>query len=114
MPPKNNIELGSGQIYFKGLDEPLEVSNGECTDETEYYDESKPYIVNTSEPITLELNDVEFPRGWQLAECKYCGYKFPVSDYYAILLGTTGWTCPRCVFNKSLEDARKRSAKIYE
>ena len=112
MPPKDNIELGSGQLYFKGLDESLEVTNSEGTDEIEYYDETASHhIKGQAVDFTLELNDVEFPRGWQLAECKYCGYKFPVSDYYAILLGTTGWTCPKCTFIKRLEDARKRREK---
>ena len=108
MPPKSNIELGSGQLYFKGLDESLEVLDCEATDEIEYYDESKPYIKNITEPITLELINVEFPRGWTLAECKYCGYKFPVSEYYALLLGTKDWTCPRCAFNKAMQDAKRR------
>jgi hypothetical protein len=28
MPVKSNIEFGSGSLYFKGLDEPLEILEG--------------------------------------------------------------------------------------
>jgi hypothetical protein len=98
MPPKSNIELGAGQLYFKGLDESFEVHGGEATDEVEYYDESKPYIKNVMEPITIECKDVAYPREWVLAECKYCGCKFPITEVYSILLGTKGWTCPLCAF----------------
>lgn len=82
MPPKDDIELGYRSLHIegKGLEEP--------------------YIVLPK--------DVRLVKGWTLAECKECGYKFPVTNYYALLLGTKGWTCPRCTFNKALEDARKR------
>lgn len=108
MPPKSNIELGSGQLYIQGLDEPFEVHDCEVTDETEWADDNE-YIKFSQEPIELTLDNVERPRDWTLAECKYCGYKFPVSEWYAMLLGTTGWTCPSCVFDKAVQDARKRS-----
>lgn len=107
MPPKSNIELGSGRLYFKGLDESFEVHGQEATDETEWYDDKEPYIKNVKEPIELTLNDIEAPRDWVLAECKYCGYRFPITEWYSILLGTKGWTCPRCVFRKTLEEIRK-------
>ena len=61
-----------------------------------------------AEPYIVLPNDIQLPEDWTLAECKYCGYRFPVSNYYTILLGTKGWTCPRCAFNKTLHDARKK------
>lgn len=102
MPPKeSNIELGAGQIYFKGLDEPLEVHDCEATEEVEWADD-KEYIKYVKEPIDLTLENVEFPEDWVLAECKYCGCEFPVGQLYALLLGTKGWTCPLCAFTKRM------------
>ena len=110
MPPKeNNIELGSGQIYFKGLDESFEVHDCESKDETEWAND-KEYISKhivgkvSEEPIMLTCKDVKIPRDWVLAECKYCGSKFPIIELYAMLLGTKGWTCPLCAFKKRMEE----------
>lgn len=117
MPPKeddkkivfdswNNIELGLGQLYFKGLDESIEVPGSEGKDDVEWYDEEKPYIKLKQEPIELTLENVEYPRNWVLAECKTCGYKFPITELYAILLGSKGWTCSACAFEKQLKERR--------
>lgn len=104
----SNIELSSGSLYFKGMAEPLEVSDIEVTDESEWYDDNKPYIRFNQEPIEITLDNIERPRDWVLAECKECGYNFPISEWYSLLMGTKGWTCPRCTFNKRLEEARRR------
>lgn len=108
MPVKSNIEFGSGSLYFKGLDEPIPISDGEATYEPEYADDQEPYIKISQEPIEFTLENVEFPRGWTLAECRECGYKFPITDYYALLYGTKGWLCQRCTFIKQI-DKLKRS-----
>lgn len=97
MPPKeSNIELGSGQIYFKGLDESFEVSEGQATDEIEWADDVK-YFRKFEEPLELRCESVQYPKDWVLAECKYCGSKFPIVELYAMLYGTKGWSCPLCV-----------------
>lgn len=97
MPPKSNIELGSGQIYFKGLDESFEVSEGQATDEVEWADDQEYIRKINHEPVTFTCEDVQYPKDWVLAECKYCGSKFPIVELYAMLYGTKGWTCPLCV-----------------
>lgn len=96
MPPKSNIELGSGQIYFNGLNESFEVSDVEATDEVEWADDVQ-YIRMFDEPVTLTCENVQYPRDWILAECKYCGRKFPIVELYAMLYGIKGWSCPLCV-----------------
>jgi hypothetical protein len=109
MPPKNAIELSEGRLYISGINEPIPVYDGEATYEPEYADDQEPYIKLSQEPIEFTCENVEFARGWTLAECKECGYQFPVTDYYALLYGTKGWVCPKCTLNKVIEDARKRS-----
>ena len=111
MPVRSNIEFGSASLYFKGLDEPIPVSEGQATYEEEFTDYQEPYIKISQEPIEFTLGNVEFPRDWVLAECKECGYEFPVTEIYALLYGTKGWVCPQCALKKIVEDARKRSEK---
>jgi predicted Zn-ribbon and HTH transcriptional regulator len=111
MPPKSTIELSEGRLYFNGLYEPLEVVGGSVTDEAEWADDQKPYIKNVLEPVEFTIDNVEFAREWVLAECKECGYKFPVTEFYALLWGTKGWVCPKCALKKVIEDARKRAAE---
>lgn len=100
MPPRNDIELNSGSIYFKGLDESFEAHDIENTDEVEWADSKHIIGKISSEPITITCEDVQMPREWVLAECKYCGYKFPVIEFYAMVFGTKGWTCPLCAYRK--------------
>lgn len=109
MPVESNVEFGNGRLYIKGLDEPLEIYEGEATYETEYADDQEPYIKISQEPVTFTLDSFAFPRGWVLTKCKECGYEFPITELYSLLYGTKGWSCPRCTFIKRLEDARKRS-----
>lgn len=110
VPVKDStIELGTGHLYFKGVDEPIEVDAGNLitTEEEEWADEVKHISLNP-EPFTFEC-DAEFNNNWTAVKCKECGDDIPVTEFYAILYGTTGWTCPRCTFNKAIEEARKRS-----
>lgn len=108
MPPKNTIELSTGSLYFTGVDEPLEVVDGSVTYEEEYAEDQEPYIKLSQEPVEFTLENAEFTKDWTLVECKECGYKFPVTELYTLLCGTKDWTCPRCIFNKAIEDARRR------
>ena len=73
MPVKSNIEFGSGSLYFKGLDEPIPVYDGEATYETEYADDQEPYIKLSTEPVEFTLGNVEIPRNWSLVRCNECG-----------------------------------------
>lgn len=111
MPVKSNIEFGSGSLYFKGLDEPIPVYDGETTYEPEYADDLK-YIKLSQEPIEFALENAEFPRGWTLTECRECGYRFPITNLYNLLYGSTGWLCPRCTFIKRLEEMRERANHV--
>ena len=108
MPVKSNIEFGSGSLYFKGLDEPIPVTEGQATYEEEFADD-KEYIKLSQEPIEFTFENVEFPRDWTLVKCNECGYGFPVTEFYALLYGANSWICPQCTLNKVKEDARKRS-----
>lgn len=121
MPPKeNNIELGAGQIYFKGIDESFEVHDCDATEETEWADDKEyvsKHIIGKSpalEPIMIECKDVQIPRDWVLAECKYCGSMFPIIEFYALTLGTKGWTCPLCAFEKRMEEKRNEYGRTKE
>lgn len=111
MPVRSNIEFGSGSLYFKGLDEPIPVSEGQATYEEEFVDDKEPYIKISQEPVEFTFENVEFPRDWTLVKCNECGYEFPVTEFYALLYGTTSWVCPQCALKKVVEDARKRSNK---
>ena len=108
MPVKNNIEFSSGTLYFKGLDEPVPVSEGQATYEEEFAD-VKEYLKLSQEPIEFTLDNIEFPREWTLVKCSECGYNFPVTELYVLLHGTDNWICPQCALNKVIEDTRKRS-----
>ena len=108
MPVKSNIELGSGSLYFKGLDEPLEILEGQATYEEEFAD-NKEYIKLSQEPIEFTMENAEFPKGWTLTKCRVCGYEFPITNLYNLLYGSSGWLCPRCTFIKRVEEVRKRS-----
>lgn len=108
MPVKSNVEFSSGTLYFKGLDEPIPISEGLATYETEYADDLK-YIKMSQEPIEFTINNAEFARDWTLVKCTECGYEFPVTEFYALLYGPNSWICPQCALNKILEDAKKRS-----
>jgi hypothetical protein len=98
MSPKTNIELGSGQIYFKGLDESIDISDpGMFTTEETWADEME-YIpkISDAKEVTIECESVEFNREWTLAYCKICRQPIPITQFDALTLGTTGWTCPLC------------------
>jgi hypothetical protein len=110
MPVKSNIEFSSGPLYFKGLDEPIPVSEGQATYEAEYADDLK-YIKLSQEPIEFTLENAEFTKGWTLTECRECGYEFPITNLYNLLYGSSGWLCPRCTFIKRLEEMRERDNK---
>lgn len=108
MPVESNIELGSGQIYFKGLDEPVEVYDCEVDEDIEWADDQTPVIRLSTEPVELTINNAEFARDWTIVKCRECGYGFPVTEMYALLYGTNSWRCPRCTLNRIREAARSR------
>ena len=95
MPPKNNIELGSGQIVFKGLDESFDIF--EVEGDTVFADDME-YIpkISDAKEATIECESVEFNREWTLAYCKICRQPIPIIMFDALTLGITGWTCPLC------------------
>lgn len=95
MPVENNIELGSGQIYFSGLDESFDISD--AVGEIEFADDME-YIpkISDAKEATFECESVEFNREWTLAYCHECRQPFPITMFYALMYGTTGWTCPLC------------------
>lgn len=109
MPVKDTIELSEGRLYIQDLTKPIKVYDGELEIETNYAEDAEPYIKFLQEPIEFTFDNSEFAKGWALVECKECGYQFPVTEFYALLYGTTGWTCPKCRLNKIIEDYRKRS-----
>lgn len=94
MPTKSNIELGSGQIYFKGLDESFDISDAEG--EIEFADDKEYVKINTGGEATFTCDSVQFNREWTLAYCKICRQPIPITMFDALTLGTTGWTCPLC------------------
>lgn len=103
MPPKSNIELGSGQIYFKGLDESFDISDVEG--EVEFADDSTPIPINGVKELmeaTIECESVQFNREWTLAYCKICRQPIPIIMFDALTLGTTGWTCPLCTVKERM------------
>ena len=58
MPTKNNIELGSGKIYFNN--EPISIVD-ECVLEYEEYDSHEVYknIEKLSKPVEIEIKNVK-------------------------------------------------------
>lgn len=110
MPPKNNIELGPGQIIFKGLSEPIDISEGTFTTEEKWADDVKPISIRDVMDFTMELEpiQVQFNRDWTLAYCKDCCSPFPIIQFDALICGTTGWRCPLCTTIKRM---RERMAK---
>lgn len=99
MPVKSNIELGSGQIYFKGMDESLEVLEGsitEATEDIEWADDQEPVIKFSSEPTEITIDNVEFGKDWTMVKCCKCGYDFPITMRYFLIYGAHGWACPVC------------------
>lgn len=110
MPTKSNIELGSGMLYFAGVDEPVEVRECEIECRDEEFAEDVQYIRKLfEEPVEFTCESVEFNKSWTTVKCCECDYEFPVTELYALLNGTTGWRCPRCALKAALEDAKKRS-----
>lgn len=98
MPIENNIELGHGQIYFKGLDEsvPLNISNVELDGDIEWADDKEYIKINTPTGFTLTCDDLQISREWTLAYCRVCRQPIPITQFDALTLGTEGWTCPLC------------------
>lgn len=93
MPPKSNIELGSGTFYLTGLDESeIEPSS---ISETEYADEYKPMKIRSAETATFEC-ELEPGHEWVLTYCRKCGWGFPITWRYALMYGFSGWLCPKC------------------
>lgn len=115
MPVESDIELSSGRLYFKDLDESIEIQGGsltgsvtEATDDIEWADEQEPVIKFSTEPVEFTVDNVEFARDWTIVKCMDCGYGFPVTEMYALLYGTNAWRCPRCALNKMREEALSR------
>ena len=106
MPPKNNIELGSGKIYFSGLDESIDISdaNGyiEFADDKEYI----PKISDAKE-ATFEF-DLSPSHEWTLVYCRVCHQPIPITLFKMLTYGPEGWTCPLCTM---IERAKRRTVK---
>ena len=106
MPPKSNIELGSGQIYFKGLDESFDISDVEG--DTVFADDKEYVKISDVLEATIECEPMEINREWTLAYCKICRQPIPIIQFDAILYGTEGWTCPLCT---TIARAKRRMTK---
>lgn len=105
MPIGDNIELGSGTLYYKGEEgfaEIGEVSEISVATEEEHAEDMN-YISVGSGPFEFEL-DGKFTSDWTLVKCKRChGARFPVTIFYAMLYGTDDWVCPACKAYEMLE-----------
>lgn len=100
MPPKNNIELGPGEIRFIGLDESeMKLDISEVDGEIEFADDTTPIPLSATRELieaTFTCESMEINREWTLAYCKICRQPIPITQFDALTLGTTGWTCPLC------------------
>ena len=107
MPVESNIELGSGHLYFKGIDNPIPVEVGEFTTEDAWADDTE-YISMNTEPIEFECT-AEFNRNWTLVKCCRCGSNMPVTEFWALLYGRNDWICPMCKYREAVIEALGRS-----
>lgn len=99
MPVKNNIELGSGQLYYIGVDEslhPLDISEGAFTTEEKWAEDAEYLKLNKPAEFTFKCYDLQINREWTLVYCKHCRQPFPIIEFDAIIYGTDSWTCPLC------------------
>lgn len=96
MPPKSNIELGSGKLYLTGLDESesVDISYENLKAEIEAY-ENEPIKIRTANETTFEC-ELEPGHEWVLTYCRKCGWGFPITWRYALMYGFSGWICPKC------------------
>jgi hypothetical protein len=108
MPVKDSIELGEGRLYFTDTDEGVDVKCGEISCVDEISEDDLKHMSIGSGPFEFTCQ-TEFNNNWTTVKCKECGTDIPVTEFYTLLYGTVGWTCPRCTFNKAIEEARKRS-----
>lgn len=94
MPPKSNIELGSGQIYFSGLDESFDIF--EAVGEVEFADDME-YIpkISDAKEATFEF-DLQPSQEWTLVYCRNCHQPIPITLFKMLTYGPDGWTCPLC------------------
>lgn len=108
MSPENKIELSNGYLYFKDVDKPIPVYDGEVTYETEYADDHEPYIKLSTEPVEFTLGNAEFNRAWTLVKCCKCGSNMPVTEFWALLYGRDNWICPMCKYKEAVIEALGR------
>ena len=104
MPVKSNIELGSGEIRFVGLDESFDISD--AVGEIEFADDQEPIVkLGTANEATFTCDSVSFNREWTFAYCKICRQPIPITQFDALTLGTTGWACPLCTMKARMARA---------
>ena len=89
MPVENNIELGSGTLYFNGTDESVEVSSGSLTCAEEEFADDTEYISMNTEAVEFEC-EADFNREWTLVKCCRCGSNMPVTEFWAL---RAAWVC---------------------
>jgi RNase P subunit RPR2 len=104
MPTESNIELGSGRLYIKGVDEPLDISDGTIELTTEYADEYKPIKIRDTQEFTFECSDVWINQDWTLVYCEKCRQPFPITQFHALTRGEVGWYCPLCAAIKRFRE----------
>lgn len=104
MPPKNEISLEGGTLYFLDSEKMSElgsVTEGDLTCESGYADD-KVYIQNINQrEVTFEIEG-ERNNNWMLTKCGRCGKEFPITMKYGLL---SDWLCPQCTYIKRYLDS---------
>ena len=106
MPPKNNIELGCGQLYFKtpeGFSKPIDISHAEIETETEWADDQEYIKINNASEASFEC-ELQGSQEWVAVYCQECYQPIPVTMFYYLMHGATGWLCPCCAMRKRMRE----------
>ena len=112
MPPKNNIELGSGQLYFgypEGWSEPINISASDMVTQIELADDKEYLKIRDFSEATFGFDLASGP-GWSLLYCHECHQPFPVTTTFGLMYGTSGWLCPLCSAIKRVRERTCRDA----